>query len=112
MVERDPERDPEKEDPEEEGPESAPDEGDEEVLPEIPRPVFPPSKQPEAIDHPDEPVAGVAHHEAEEDRECEREDKGRVDLAVFRRRKELHVHLEWLVGFRITDRAWRICIRW
>src|SRR2546428_632119 len=98
MVERDPERLPEKEDAEEEGPESAPNERDEEVLPEVPRPVFPPSKQPEAIDHPDEPVAGVAHHEAEEDRECEREDKGRVDLAVIRRRKELHEHLEWSEG--------------
>src|SRR3989449_1574731 len=111
MVERDPERVPEKEDPEEEGPESAPDEGDEEVLPEIPRPVLPPSKQPKAVDHPDEPVAGVAHHEAEEDRECEREDKGRVDLAVIRRRKELHEHLEWSEGFRIPEQDGRIRLR-
>src|SRR2546426_746539 len=111
MVERDPERLPEKEDPEEEGPESAPDEGDEEVLPEIPRPVLPPSKQPKAVDHPDEPVAGVAHHEAEEDRECEREDKGRVDLAVIRRRKELHEHLEWSEGFRIPEQDGRIRLR-
>src|SRR5438445_7058147 len=95
MVERDPERDPEKEDPEEEGPESAPDEGDEEVLPEIPRPVFPPSKQPEAIDHPDEPVSGVAHHEPVEGRECECEDKGRVDLEEIPHRKEMHDHIVW-----------------
>src|SRR3989442_338133 len=111
MVERDPERLPEQEDAEEEGPESAPNERDEEVLPEVPRTVFPPSKQPEAIDPPDEPVAGVAHHEAEEDRECEREDKGRVDLAVVRRRKELHEHLEWSEGFRIPEQDGRIRLR-
>src|SRR5207249_779991 len=88
MVERDPECLPEEEDAEQEGPESTPYERDEEVLPEVPRAVLPPSKQPDSIDHPHEPVAGVAHHEAEEDREREGQDKRRIDLAVVRRGEE------------------------
>src|SRR3989454_774118 len=111
MVERDPERLSEEEDAEEEGPESTPNECDEEVLPEIPFPVFPPSKQPKAVDHPDEPVAGVAHHEAEEDWECEHKDKGRVDLAVIRRREQLHEHLERSERLRIPEQDGRIRLR-
>src|SRR5437867_5010758 len=111
MVERDPERLPEKEDAKEEGPESAPNEGDEEVLPEIPRPVSPPPKQPEAVDHPDEPIAGVAHHEAEEDRERECKDERRVDLAVIRRREQLDEHLERSERLRIPEQDGRIRLR-
>ena len=87
MMERNPERLTEKEDAEEQGPESTPDKGHEEVLPEVPRAVFPSAKQPETVDHPDESVAGVADHQAEENWECERKHKGRVNLAVIRRRE-------------------------
>src|SRR5213594_2982514 len=108
MVERDPECLPEEEDAEQEGPESTPNERDEEVLPEVPRPVLPPSKQPNSVDHPHEPVAGVAHHEAEEDREREGQDKRGIDLAVVRRGEELHEHLEWSEGLRIPEQDGRI----
>src|SRR5213593_1845907 len=111
MVERDPERLPEEEDAKEEGPESTPDECDEEVLPEVPRPVFPPPKQPNAVDHPDEPVAGVAHHEAEEDRERECQDERRVDLVVIRRREQLDEHLERSERLRIPEQDGRIRLR-
>src|SRR5712691_12429738 len=47
MMEGDPECLPEEEDAEEEGPESTPNERDEEVLPEVPRPVLPPSRSEE-----------------------------------------------------------------
>src|SRR5207245_746568 len=103
MHKRDTERLPEGEDAKQEGPESTPNEGDEEVLPEVPRPVLPASKQPKAVNHPDEPVAGVAHHEAEEDWECEHQDKGRIDLAVIRRREELHEHLEGAERLRLQQ---------
>src|SRR5256712_1444279 len=111
MVERDPERLPEEEDAEEEGPESTPNECDHEALPDTPLPVLPPAKQPKAVDHPDEPVAGVAHHEAEEDWECEHKDEGRVDLAVIRRREQLHEHLERSERLRIPDQDGRIRLR-
>src|SRR2546427_4264192 len=108
MVERDPECLPEEEDAEQEGPESTPYERDEEVLPEVPRAVLPPSKQPDSVDHPHEPVAGVAYHEAEEDREREGQDKRRIDLAVVRRGEELHEHLERSEGLRIPEQDGRI----
>src|SRR2546422_4151513 len=111
MVERDPECLPEEEDAEQEGPESTPYERDEEVLPEVPRPVLPPSKQPNSVDHPHEPVAGVADHEAKEDRECERQDKGRGDLAVVRRGEELYEHLERSERLRIPEQDGRIRLR-
>jgi len=108
MMEGNPERVPEKEDAEEHGPESTPDERYEEVLPEVPGSVFPSSKQPKAVDHPDEAVAGVAYHEAEEDWECERKDEGRVDLAVIRRREKFHEHLERSERLRIPEQDGRI----
>src|SRR5207247_8232763 len=71
----------------------------------------PPSEERNAVDHPYEPVARVAHHEAEEDRECERQDKGRVDLAVVRRREELYEHLERSERLRIPEQDGRIRLR-
>src|SRR5207247_10821657 len=71
----------------------------------------PPSEERNAVDHPYEPVARVADHEAKEDRECERQDKGRVDLAVVRRREELYEHLERSERLRIPEQDGRIRLR-
>src|SRR5207245_9448013 len=81
-VKGDSERFGEDEGPEDERPEPTPDKRHEEVLPEVPRTVLPPSEQPEPVDHPDESISGIAHPDADHRRQGPVEHERRVQLAI------------------------------